>query len=281
MRERELDAFDNSVRVRVAKLHLLGTLMAKIKETAKFFLPAKVVERLQKYRNKERLRRKLKPFDGLPLSQTFARIYDRGLWGSAPREAQKYYSGSGSHLENVVDCYVDAVRQFLVSLAVRPNVVDLGCGDFSVGSRIRPLCGNYIACDVVEPLIAFDKAKYDSLGVDFRVLDLTKDRVPLCDVLFVRQVLQHLSNKHIKRALPRLTTCCKHLVLTEHLPLSDPFTPNVDITAGPEVRLELNSGVVLTRPPFKMKALEEKTLCEVSVEDGRIRTTLFRFGSPL
>ena len=252
--------------------------MATIEDAAKLLLPAKVAERLLAYRNRKRLRRKLKPFDNLPLNQAFARIYERGLWGKTPGQEQDYFSGPGSHSESIVGCYVDAVRQFLASLETKPNAVDLGCGDFSVGSRIRPLCGNYIACDIVEPLIASDKARYESLDVDFRVLDLTQDIVPRCDVLFIRQVLQHLSNKHIEKALPRLSSCCKYMVLTEHLPPKDPFTPNIDIVAGPEVRPKLNSGVVLTCPPFNMKALEEKILCEIPVKGGRIRTTLFRFG---
>ena len=37
-------------------------------------------------------------------------------------------------------------------------VVDLGCGDFTVGSKIRPLCGAYVACDVAAPVIAWNQA---------------------------------------------------------------------------------------------------------------------------
>jgi hypothetical protein len=208
----------------------------------------------------------------------FTQIYERGLWGSAPEGAQKFFSGPGSHESRAVDCYVDAVQRFLTSLEIKPDVVDLGCGDFFVGSQIRPFCEGYIACDVVESLIVYNKTKFNSLNVEFKVLDLTRDPIPQCHVLFLRQVLQHISNKHIERALPKLSSCCKYLVLTEHLPPGDPFTPNVDIGVGPAVRPELNSGVVLSSPPFNLKAMEERTLCEISMDDGRIRTTLFRLG---
>ena len=213
----------------------------------------------------------------MPLNQAFTHIYDRRLWGEA-LEHSPFFSGPGSHDERTVSCYENAVVEFIHSLDAKPDVVDLGCGDFSVGSHIRPLCRNYIACDIVEPLIEFNRKEYESQNVDFRVLDFTRDRIPSCEVLFLRQVLQHLSNKHIKKALPKLVSCCKYLVLTEHLPHNDPFTPNIDIPAGPTLRLELNSGVILTHPPFKMKALEERVLCEIADVDGRLRTTLYRFG---
>lgn len=253
--------------------------MANFKERIRLLAKTPMAAALRKYVARARLRMKLKAYGNLPLSQVFTGIYERGLWGNSPEGAEGYFSGLGSYEKQVVDSYVVAVQQFLNSLETKPNVVDLGCGDFSVGSRIRPCCKGYIACDIVEPLINFNKEKFRSQDVDFRVLDLTKDPLPDCDVLFLRQVLQHLSNKHIKKMLPRLTTCCKYLVLTEHLPLKEPFTANIDITPGPGVRPGVNSGVVLSKPPFNVKAAEERTLCEIVVADGRIRTALFRFGS--
>ena len=92
--------------------------------------------------------------------------------------------------------------RFLRTLDYKPDVVDLDCGDFHVGSRLRCLCSGYVACDIVEPLIAFNAKTFEGLGVDFRTLDLTKDELPSGEVVFVRQVLQHLSNDDIARALP-------------------------------------------------------------------------------
>jgi len=47
-------------------------------------------------------------------------------------------------------------------------------------------------------------------------------------VVFIRQVLQHLSNAHILRAIPKIAASYRFLVLTEHLPLGEAFTPNLD-----------------------------------------------------
>lgn len=243
--------------------------MTTFKKTINSIMPAPVLQALQ-------LKRILGPYAKMPPSQVFTDVYEKGLWGWAAGGTKTYYSGAGSHDENIVGCYVDAVDRFLASLEKKPNVVDIGCGDFAVGSRIRPLCDGYIACDVVEPLIAFNKEKYRSLNVEFTVLDLASDPLPKCDVLFIRQVLQHLSNTYIQNALPKISSCCQYFVLTEHHPLEDPFVPNLDIIAGPETRMVLNSGVVLDAPPFNFKPIETTTLCEVVAYGGRIRTSLFR-----
>ena len=221
------------------------------------------------------------PASGEPSTrQVFTKIYDDGVWGKSADTAEKFYSGSGSHDDAIVETYVTAVRGFLSSLSAKPDVVDLGCGDFHIGSRVRPLCANYIACDIVEALIGFNKEKYRDLDVDFRVLDLTTDRLPRGDVVFVRQVLQHLSNDQIQRALPRISANFKYLVVTEHLPGTGEFVPNLDKKVGSGIRLAIDSGVdsgvVLTRPPFNLRPLEQTCLCEVEEYGGRIRTDLFR-----
>jgi hypothetical protein len=158
----------------------------------------------------------------------------------------------------------------------KPNVVDIGCGDFFVGSQIRKLCGSYTACDIVEPLIAFNKAKYKLLNVNFRVLDLTKDELPDGDVLFIRQVFQHLSNEQIKMALPQISKTYKYFVLTEHLPAHKSFTPNLDFPTGPNIRLDIDSGIVLTARPLNLKVQDERILCEAPQMGGIVRTILYR-----
>jgi len=154
--------------------------------------------------------------------------------------------------------------------------VDLGCGDFIVGSRIRRLCDKYIACDIVEPVISWNKQKYKDMNVDFRVLDISKDDLPGGDIVFIRQVLQHLSNDHIAGAISQLAAKYKYLVLTEHLPSSIIFNHNLDKPAGSYIRIALNSGVVLTSAPFNLKVKENSVLCEVADDDGVIRTNLYR-----
>ncbi len=195
------------------------------------------------------------------ISEIFSEVYSRKAWGVASDASAPFYSGPGSSEGAVVAGYVNAVSEFLRGLG-KPDVVDLGCGDFKVGSQIRPLCGRYTACDVVPELIDFNRGAYEQLDVDFRVLDITADALPEGDVVFVRQVFQHLSNAAIAKAMAKIVAHYKYLVLTEHVPALAGFVPNVDIATGAGTRLQIGSGVVLTSPPFNLHAAAERTLSE-------------------
>jgi SAM-dependent methyltransferase len=169
--------------------------------------------------------------------------------------------------------------QFLASFDEKPNIVDLGCGNFYVGSKIRHLCDNYIACDIVQSLINWNVQQYCDLKVDFQVLDITKDELPDGDIVFIRQVFQHLSNNQIIKVMPKIALKYKYLVLTEHLPNSDNFVHNLDIPTGPDTRHSLpdgGSGVVLTSSPFNLKPINAYCLCEVSESEGILRTILYQ-----
>jgi SAM-dependent methyltransferase len=240
----------------------------------KSILPNTILKAIRSYRIK-----KDKTYRDLTTGEIFTKVYEEGIWGRSSDQAQKFYSGSGSHESEIVGGYVAGVREFLVSLEKKPDVVDLGCGDFFVGQNIREFCESYVACDVVPSLIEFNKEKYKACNVDFRVLDLADDDLPKADIVFIRQVLQHLSNRHIANAIPKIANSYKFLVLTEHIPDSSKFVPNLDKPAGPGVRVALGSGLVLTKPPFNLKAKTERILCEVPEYGpfgGLLRTTLYQ-----
>ena len=97
-------------------------------------------------------------------------------------------------------------------------MVDLGCGDFTIGSQLRKYCKKYVAVDVFDEIIINNKIKFSNLEVDFRVLDITSDELPDGDICFLRQVLQHLSNDNIKKFLSLMSGKYKYLILTEHIP---------------------------------------------------------------
>ncbi|MFN0262964.1 class I SAM-dependent methyltransferase [Tepidamorphus sp. 3E244] len=216
-------------------------------------------------------------YRGMSVSEMFGTIYRDRIWAGPSFHGQPFFSGEGSHAPELVEPYVAAVRAYLASLGAKPSAVDIGCGDFNVGQRIRPFCGTYTACDVVEPLIAHNREAFGDLDVDFRVLDITREAPPRHDVMFIRQVLQHLSNKQIKAALPNIRAGCRYLVLTEHLP-DGKFKANRDRPAGPDIRLLEGSGVVLTQPPFNLAVRTEQVLWEGRQFGGIIRTTAYDLG---
>jgi len=246
--------------------------MSRVTNAIKRRLPTPILNALRTYRGGND---KLKAFSGLSTKDVFTKIYEDAYWGRVGDREQVFFSGSGSR-DTAVETYVAAVENFVRTLDHKPDVVDLGCGDFHVGSRVRPLCGRYVACDIVDALIESDAERYDAMGVDFRTLDLAHDDLPAGEVVFVRQVLQHLSNAEIARAVDRIPAQYRYLILTEHIP-REPFPHNLDFPSGPDNRVTINSGIVLTSAPFDMGAMEETTLCEVREWGGIIRTTLYRF----
>jgi hypothetical protein len=173
---------------------------------------------------------------------------------------------------------VNAVAGFLRSLPPPLSVVDLGCGDFSVGEQLRPYCGRYVACDIVPALIERNKERFAAAQVDFRCIDIIKDDLPDGDIAFLRQVLQHLNNAQISKVVQKLYRY-KFLVLTEHIPSCPAFAPNRDKPTGGGTRLPHSSRVVLTAPPFLLRVKSESVICTVTESIGRhpgiVKTTLY------
>ena len=94
----------------------------------------------------------------------------------------------------------------------------------------------------------------------------------------MRQVLQHVSNRDILNVVPKIASSYRYLVLTEHLPGSDDFVPNLDKAVGPGIRLTSGSGIVLTAEPFNLRPRSERVLCELpdgGPYGGRVRTNLY------
>jgi hypothetical protein len=253
--------------------------VATIKHIIKKILPSPIVKLVINHRSRKALeayKKRLPSYKNLPTQQLFTKIYEDGAWGKSDDPSQKYFSGSGSHDNIIAETYIKAIHKFLSSFDKKPNVVDVGCGDFFIGSKIRSACGTYTACDIVPALIDFNKNKYKSLNVNFKILDLSKDELPRADICFARQVLQHLTIEQIKSAVSQISSKFRYLVLTEHLPNSESFTHNLDQPAGPDNRLAIDSGIVLTSAPFNLRVIEESELCRVPEMGGIIKTTLYK-----
>ena len=206
------------------------------------------------------------------LSATFTDIYDRGLWG---RDSNiPYYSGVGSHQSAIVEPYLAAVRSFVGGIEGDCDAVDLGCGDFSVGSALCDMFRSYTACDIVEGIIDYNRVHFASLAVSFVSVDVVNDPLPRGNIAFIRQVLQHLSNRDIVSIVKKLYDY-QYVIVTEHLP-SGQFRANVDKVSGVDIRPDFGSGVILTGYPFCLKVKDASILCEAVDNGGIIRTTAYR-----
>ncbi len=209
------------------------------------------------------------------VEDVFTDIYLNQRWGGT---AGEFSSGGGTRDERVVVPYLKAVTNWLQEATQgKATVVDLGCGDFTVGSRIVPHCGRYVGVDVVKPLIEHHQRHHSGQTVGFEHLNIITDRLPDGEVCLVRQVFQHLSNEEIGIILGKLRQY-RYAIVTEHLPdPSGSVVPNLDKAHGADIRLSVNSGVYLEHPPFSVPKNEMRVLLEVPWEGhhgGVLRTVV-------
>ena len=180
--------------------------------------------------------------------QVFSRIYSQGLWG---KSAGTFHSGSGSTEAHAVE-YVRTIAAYVAEHSIR-SVVDLGCGDFTIGRKIADIAADYTGVDVVPDLIQHHTQRYATHNVRFAHRDIVADPLPQGDLCLIRQVLQHLSNDQILRILPKLARY-EHVLVTEHYPGAGArLVPNKDKPQGHDTRIEDDSAVFLEHPPFNAK----------------------------
>lgn len=207
------------------------------------------------------------------LQEIFEDIYTNRSWGGQ-ENAGAFNSGSGSD-SGPSKPYVDTIRKYIRESGAG-KVVDLGCGDFRVGSRIvAGLEIRYTGVDIARPLIAHLNATAAGPMIDFQCLNIVDDPLPQGDLYLIRQVLQHLSNQQISTILRKLKGAA--VIVTEHIPTGRSAKWNKDKVAGPDIRLFRHSGVFLEHPPF---SLDLETLLEVPQPfngvDAILRTSLIR-----
>jgi SAM-dependent methyltransferase len=213
----------------------------------------------------------------------FTQIYGRNAWGGAQGD---FCSGSGSSTETIVGPYIEVIGILATKYRFTGKTfVDLGCGDFRVGHRLLPFCSRYIGVDVVEELIAYNNLQYGNAHVSFITADIVSEMLPTGQICFLRQVLQHLSNRQIS-AILRKVKQYEMVFITEHYPSEwAAVRPNIDKVQGGDVRAAVGSGVYLDLPPFRLPASELTKVLEVpgsglgpGEDQGVVRTYLY---SPL
>jgi 2-polyprenyl-3-methyl-5-hydroxy-6-metoxy-1,4-benzoquinol methylase len=238
-----------------------------LKRIIKMFVPKKIVNFRRNHIQKSLANRSN--------SEIFTATYTNYRWGRNQRSFE-LYSGDGSHSAEIIDGYISKVSKFLSSFEELPIVIDIGCGDFNIGKEICGFASIYIACDVVPVVIESNRKKYNLKNVRFEVLDAVNEEIPSGDVVILRQVLQHLSNQDIHKILNKIETKYRYLIFTDHQPLTLDWQPNIDKKTGSNIRNEFGSGLDITKVPFNFKVQNSELLHSVKIEDGYIRTYLFK-----
>lgn len=205
-----------------------------------------------------------------PTKDVMEQIYEMKLWGDINTD---FYSGDGSHHAEIINPYITVVKSFLKSFKKSLIICDLGCGDFNVGKEFVKYTKKYIAIDIVKPLIDRNNEVFKEENLEFHCLDIAINNLPSGDCVFLRQVLQHLSNVEVKAILDKISNF-KYAIITEHIPEGN-FMPNKDIISGQGIRLKKKSGLNLMLSPFNFKVKEEKQLLSIKLNKGVLITTLY------
>jgi len=206
----------------------------------------------------------------MPMEYTFTKVYRTHRFGGKVSA-----SGPGSDLTKT-----EAIRQALPSLIKElsiKTVLDAPCGDFYWMRNTRLDIEKYIGADIVAEIIKQNRKNYGSKNIEFRILNIAKDRLPKADVILCRDCLVHFSFKDIFAALKNFkrsrSTYLLTTTFTEH-------SANVDIVTGEWQPLNLQL------PPFNFpdpirsineryleyeKIYQDKSLALWRIEDISVR----------
>jgi len=238
----------------------------------KHLLPPNVITRYRHFRSLL-----LRPwYKYRKIDKVFTDIYRKNLWGGNPGE---FCSGEGS-TQYFANVYADMVNGFIQQKGIT-HVVDLGCGDFVVGSKIQEPGRQYIGVDIVKELIAANQKRFSNSDVSFQCLNILTDPLPDGELCLIRQVFQHLSNEEICQALQNIRKY-QYVIVTEYYPAEAvKIIPNRDKPHGPDTRITNNSAVYLDLPPFSQKIntmiLEVKSDHPIKMDGEMIRSFLLEY----
>lgn len=167
-------------------------------------------------------------------------------------------SGRGSSLERTA-----AIRRALpplfAELGIR-TVLDAGCGDFNWFRAVEVELESYLGIEIVEELVALNRARYGSEQRRFASLDVIRDPLPRADLVLCRDCLVHLKNRQVRAALDNFRRSGSRYLL------ATTFTrdhPNDDAPLGGWRPLNLAREPFGLGPP--LRALSERA----TVEDPR------------
>jgi SAM-dependent methyltransferase len=165
-------------------------------------------------------------------ADVFTEIYQTDHWRGG--------SGEGSTTEATAP-YRRIVERFVVSPEVR-RVVDVGCGDWQLGSLVNWTGVHYTGLDVVKGVIDTNARRWGGPRTDFEVADARDAYLPSGDLLLVKDVLQHWPNADVAAFLARELPRFPYALLTNDLASVHWSAPvNEDIALGQWRTLDLET----------------------------------------
>jgi SAM-dependent methyltransferase len=172
------------------------------------------------------------------MRERFEQIYATGEWGNGSGEGSAAIHTGG---------YVRTLQNFIRDNRIR-SVVDLGCGDWQFSRHIDWSGVHYRGYDLVESIVDRDRDEFSAPNIEFHVFSGSFLDLPPADLLLVKDVLQHWSNKAVTSFLPVLRSYPYSLITNCVNPRGP--TENIDINDGDFRYLDIRL------PPFSIEAEE-------------------------
>ena len=145
------------------------------------------------------------------MESTFAPFYTENRWGD-----WESVSGPGSNLARTAKLRSE-LPVLLREIGAR-TLNDAPCGDFNWMKDTELGVEKYIGVDVIPDLIVRNQSLYGNDRTQFLFLDLTRDKLPLVDVILCRDCLIHFSYRHIAAAIKNFKRSGSTYLLTNSYP---------------------------------------------------------------
>jgi 2-polyprenyl-3-methyl-5-hydroxy-6-metoxy-1,4-benzoquinol methylase len=155
------------------------------------------------------------------INRCFSKVYEDHVWGGPDaipgRRNQKYYSGGGTDPDNdYKNQYVNLLQSYVSKPDIK-TVIEIGCGDWEVSSRIDWSGVSYKGYDVVPGLIEHNRSLYGASNIEFVCEDLIKANNARADLLIIKDVIQHLPTSHAIKFVKNIPNNFKYNLVTNDM----------------------------------------------------------------
>jgi len=164
----------------------------------------------------------------------FDDIYVSNKWG--------FQSGSGSDPVNA-KVWINLVNR-VIEMPEFTSILDIGCGDWRLGSEYNLASKNYLGLDVSEEAIRLC-SEFSDANVRFVQGDVELIDIPKVDLILIKDVFQHLNSKSITEIFSKIQHSCKVALIC-----NDFDSKNSDISNGDYRGLDLRKDPFLFDLPI-------------------------------
>ncbi len=153
----------------------------------------------------------------------FSGVFATNVWGDDGSR-----SGSGSTVANTATLRAE-LPGMLDRLAIR-TLLDLPCGDWTWMQHVdRSRLERYVGADIAPELIEHLTQLHRAPRVEFMQLDVLSSSLPQVDAVMMRDLLGHLDDVRVRRAVRNVRRSGAQWLLASHYP---ELAKNEDIAMG-------------------------------------------------